>query len=255
MPRSDDNKSGMLNVVDFDPCGSSGVLLQLRQYWESMRSGKSVPLRSDVSPQGIQRVVEHAFLVERLAPGTARFRLAGRHLVDLMGMEVRGMSLNALVNQPSRRRFCAVLETVFAAPQIAEMRFSAKADYGCPEVSARMLLLPLKSDLGDVTRALGCLVSRGGKGLRPRRLDLISEFLSPIIVGGRIMAPNLPPAIQSAEKATTTEKAGGLFGKSMRRETAKPTTPEAATTPQQRRAMFHIVTNDGSRRDFDPNYI
>ena len=34
-----------------------------------------------------------------------------------------------------------------------------------------MLLLPLKSDLGDTSRALGCLVSDGKIGRTPRRFD------------------------------------------------------------------------------------
>ena len=35
-----------------------------------------------------------------------------------------------------------------------------------------MLLLPLKSDLGDVSRVLGCLVVQGEVGQTPRRFDL-----------------------------------------------------------------------------------
>lgn len=238
MPTCDENKPSFLNVVEFDPNGSAGVLLQLREYWESLRKGQSVPLRSDVSAQGMQRVLEHAFLVERLAPGTARFRLAGRHLVDLMGMEVRGMSLNALMNQSSRRKFCAVLETVFSAPQIAELRLSAKADFGCPEIAARMLLLPLKSDLGDVTRALGCLVTKGDSGVRPRRLDLVSDFLSPVISGGQVVLPNLPTLRSDIRKTDKDlEKTKGQA----------PDQSDRQITAQQRRSTFRVITKDGSK--------
>ena len=37
-------------------------------------------------------------------------------------------------------------------------------------VAARMLLLPLKSDLGDVTRAMGAIVTDGAIGRNPRRM-------------------------------------------------------------------------------------
>jgi len=39
-------------------------------------------------------------------------------------------------------------------------------------LDARMILLPLKSDLGDVSRILGCLVSVGDLGVAPRRFDV-----------------------------------------------------------------------------------
>lgn len=241
MYRSDENNSGLVNVIDFDPNGSAGVLIRLREYWESLRKGQLVPLRSDVSAQAMHGILEHVFLAERLAPGTARFRLAGRHLVDQMGMEVRGMSLNALMNQSSRRRFCAVLETVFSAPQIAELRLSTQAEYGSPEVAARMLLLPLKSDLGDVTRALGCLVTKGNASVRPRRLDLTSEFLSPIISGGKVVPPNMPTL---KTEPPTTNRAHTTVSTPILDKPDAPIVADSQITAQQRRAQFRVISTE-----------
>ena len=81
-------------VVEFYVAGGPDpvrILADLRSYWDSLRKGRAVPDRADVEPKGIRRALDYAFILERIAPGAARFRLAGRHLVDLMGMEVRGM--------------------------------------------------------------------------------------------------------------------------------------------------------------------
>ncbi|CUH41507.1 hypothetical protein [Ruegeria atlantica] len=43
-----------------------------------------------------------------------------------------------------------------------------------------MLLLPLKSDLGDVGRILGVLVSDGAIGATPRRFTISANNLRPV---------------------------------------------------------------------------
>lgn len=40
-------------------------------------------------------------------------------------------------------------------------------------MDAQILLCPLKSDLGDATRILGCLQSKGNIGRQPRRFDVV----------------------------------------------------------------------------------
>ncbi|MDO5613968.1 MAG: PAS domain-containing protein [Paracoccus sp. (in: a-proteobacteria)] len=217
-------------MTDFNPEQPARILSDLRAYWQGLRKGRAVPLRSDVEPRGIHRALDHAFILERIAPGAARFRLAGRHLIDLMGMEVRGMPVCSLLNPASRGRLSDVLETVFKAPQIAELRLSGPADYGRPAISGRMLLLPLRSDLGDVTRALGCLISEGDIGLAPRRFDLVSEQVTPIIDGAEVMVPS-PSARGFSDDAAPWRKP------------AIPT-PNLPETPEERRARFRIIARE-----------
>nr|WP_241865389.1 PAS domain-containing protein [Paracoccus salsus] len=224
----------------------------MREYWQGLRRGRSVPARSDIEPRGIHRALDYAFILERIAPGAARFRLAGRHLIDLMGMEVRGMPLCAFLNPGSRGRLSDVLESVFKAPQIAELRLHGKAEYARPELTARMLLLPLRSDLGDVTRALGCLIAEGETGVQPRRFDLTSDDVMPIIEGGQTLAPS-PSTAGFAED-------GPLFRRLDRKKprrgdtgpeddplppsppgTAKDVPPD--DSPASRRAMFRVISN------------
>ena len=218
----------LLQITDFEAAQPSHILHALRDHWESLRINGNVPARSDVQPRGIRAALDHAFILERIAPGAARFRLAGRHLIDLMGMEVRGMPICALLNTSSRGRFSDVLESVFRGPQIAELGLSSPAGYARPVLQGRLLLLPLRSDLGDVARALGCFVSQGEIGQAPRRFDLAEERLSPIHPGGPIIEPSASP---------DPARAG-----SWRKATGRSATP-AEATPEQRRALFRIVSD------------
>ena len=228
----------VLRLADFDPVQPARIVTDLRDYWQSLRVGRAIPTRADVEPRGLRRALDFAFVLERVAPGAARFRLAGRHLIDLMGMEVRGMPLCAFLSPSSRGRLSDVLETVFKGPQIVQLGLTAAAGYGRPALSGQMLLLPLRSDLGDVTRALGCLVSTGEIGSAPRRFDLIAETLIPVIEGARVLDPS-PSAAGFAEQPAPWQAA----------PLSKAPTPlidRPADTPQSRRAAFRVIPRDGN---------
>lgn len=231
-----DRTGQVLQLADFNPMQPARILADVRAHWDSLRRGRGVPARSDIQPQGIRRALDYAFILERISPGAARFRLAGQHLIDLMGMEVRGMAFCSLANTTSRGRLSDVLESVFRAPQLARMTLRAPADYARPELTAQMLLLPLSSDLGDVTRALGCIISEGQIGVAPRRFDLISDEVMPILEGGKTVAP--------------TASGFDLDRRTPRREATAakpvPVSPSPSDTlrtqsPESRRAGFRVV--------------
>ncbi|WP_253949300.1 PAS domain-containing protein [Mangrovicoccus sp. HB161399] len=159
------------------------AISQLEAYWHGLRNGRVVPNRSDVDPRGIDRALEYAFILERIAPGMARFRLAGMHLNDLMGMEVRGMPLTSFFVPDARRQVSDALEHVFEEPSIARFDLLAERGIGKPQNEAQLLILPLKSDLGDVSRALGCLVYDGEIGRTPRRFSVTEMSVEPLIAG------------------------------------------------------------------------
>lgn len=216
------------------PANPDRIVAGMRTYWESLRKGRAVPDRTDVEPRGIRSALDYSFILERVAPGAARFRLAGRHLIDLMGMEVRGMPVCSFLNPDSRGRLSDVLETVFKGPQIAELKLHSRAAYGRPVLSGRLLILPLKSDLGDITRALGCLVSLGQIGRGPRRFDMIGESVFPVIDGAAPIEP-CPDGF-----ATSPEDWKGPF---LPQTPPKPLDRNA--TPEERRAQFRVVRDEG----------
>lgn len=217
----------VLNLANFDTLRPIQIIAELRAYWESLRRGRAIPYRSDIEPKGLRNALDYAFILERIAPGAARFRLAGKHLIDVMGMEVRGMPLCSILNPPARGRLSDVLESVFKAPQIAEFRLRSAGAYAQPELHAMMLLLPLRSDLGDATRVLGCLVSEGEIGRGPRRFDILRDELIPVIAGATVLEPSPsgfaePSAPWRAALAKAVEE----------------------DTPEERRARFRIITDN-----------
>ena len=153
------------------------VLSEVSAYWEALRSDNKVPYRADIDPRGIQRALKHAFILERIAPGMARIRVAGQTLSDLMGMEMQGMPVSALISPDTREAFRRTLEDVFSGPATANLRFRAEGSFGKPALDAQMLLLPLRGDDGTVTRVLGVLVHDGRPGRAPRNFHLQGSFL------------------------------------------------------------------------------
>jgi hypothetical protein len=171
--------------------------VEIRSYWESLRHDGQVPLRSDVSPREIEGALPHAFILERIAPQVARFRVAGQALNRLIGSDARGMPLTAFFMAGSRDRAAAALEQVFQGPEVAEFDLRGPAAFGGlgrRGMTGRMLILPLRSDLGDITRALGCLVTSELTGRAPRRFDIEDVVATPVITGrpARASAPERP---------------------------------------------------------------
>ncbi|MDZ4094974.1 MAG: PAS domain-containing protein, partial [Paracoccaceae bacterium] len=111
---------------------------QVRAYWEGLRRGPVLPRRADIDPRGIEGALEGAFILDRIAPGMARFRLAGMGLVELMGMEVRGMPLSAMFDPMGRSRLAEGLEQVFTTPAILDLHLEAERGIGRPALSGRM---------------------------------------------------------------------------------------------------------------------
>lgn len=236
----------MEKVIRMDQQGGIGrrVAQQLRGYWEGLRRGRDVPARAEIDPRGIDGALEYAFILERVAPGMGRFRLSGMHLTDLMGMEVRGMPLTALFTPEARRRVADATEAVFQGPAVAELMLTAEAGIGKPPLTARLLLLPMKSDMGDVTRILGCLVAEGaGIGRTPRRFLVDAASVEPVVAG----APT-PAQAPAPVRPEALGLGAGIpkFGA----RSAAPGLPEAprpalaGRTPEERRAMFRVVRSD-----------
>ncbi|WP_170600533.1 PAS domain-containing protein [Ruegeria arenilitoris] len=167
------SKAGKIIAMDrFDSGRSLSPIRQAEAYWTALLSGDGVPKRSQIDPRGLENILEYTFILERIAPGLARFRLAGSHLNKIAGMEVRGMPLTAFFDPSARDQVSEALEEVFAAPAIGEFSLVSKGKLGRTRLQARMILLPLRSDLGDVSRVLGVMVSDGTIGATPRRFGI-----------------------------------------------------------------------------------
>lgn len=155
-------------------------LLALRAYWESLRRGQDLPRRAEIDPRRIEALLPNAFIAERIAPGITRLRVAGNHLADLMGMEVRGMPLSSFIAPEARDDFALRMVELFETPAALRLALRSPGSLGRPEMTATLILLPLLSDLGDVSRALGCLVTNGQIGRASRRFGIVATRMEPL---------------------------------------------------------------------------
>lgn len=175
---------------------SLSPLRQAEAYWTALRKGSGIPLRSQIDPRGLENLLPSAFIVERIAPTIARFRLAGQTVTGLAGMEVRGMPLSALFTPGSRNRIGATLEAVFDTPAVAELSLLSETRHFRTAFEARMILLPLKTELGDISRALGVLVSdKPATEQSPVRFDMTGSLVRPVT--GLHYPENERPAAQA----------------------------------------------------------
>ncbi|MFC3118128.1 PAS domain-containing protein [Jhaorihella thermophila] len=87
---------------------SLSPIRQAEAYWIALSENGTIPRRTQIDPRALENILPQTFILERIAPGLARFRLAGQHLCALAGMEVRGMPffglflprLRALASRP-----------------------------------------------------------------------------------------------------------------------------------------------------------
>lgn len=158
----------------------TATLAEMRGYWQALRRNGALPRRSAIEPRGMAGALAGAFLVERIAPGIARLRVAGRQIGDLLGMEGAGLPLSALFEPLARPRLAEVLEACLTAPATLDLRLGSDSGIGRPRLRARMVLLPVASDFGRGEMALGCLCLAGAVGRQPRRLTIEDIRQAPI---------------------------------------------------------------------------
>ncbi|MEL6477546.1 MAG: PAS domain-containing protein [Pseudomonadota bacterium] len=126
----------------------------LFDYWDRLRNGRKLPYRAEIDPRDMGCDARHLFILEHLGEANIRFRLAGTALVDAFAMELRGMSVRAIMRGKARESMTALVEETLAEPGIGYARLSEAAN---PDAVWEILLLPLKSDFGKTDRIIGAL--------------------------------------------------------------------------------------------------
>lgn len=160
-----------------DAFGSSSyeTLDKIESYWDKLRRGRLVPQRFEVDPRGLAGALSHAFVLERVSEGSARFRISGFHLTDIAGTELRGVPISAIFTANAREELAEVIAAVFDDPSIVRLKIASPHALGKPPIKGCMLLLPLRSDVGEITRILGGIEMVSGFGVRPRKLEIVSQ--------------------------------------------------------------------------------
>lgn len=234
------NGRDVVSMTDREKARRLAPIRTVEAYWRGLCGPDQVPLRSQIDPRGMENALENAFLAERIAPSLAKLRVAGSHLSDLMGMEVSGMPLSTLIAPSDRDRLGQAIARLFNDPAIIRATMRAEGGFGKPDMEAQMIILPLRSDMGDITRALGALVSTGQVGRTPRRFKIIQIEIEPA----------LDPALAPAPAALTDEPAAAPRGLSEEQagftHRPQPAAVERPLSAAARRAphLRLVVSND-----------
>ncbi|WP_204114248.1 PAS domain-containing protein [Shimia biformata] len=158
------------------------ALRMVEDHWAQLRRAGGIPARTALDPRALQTALAHCVVLERIAPGMARIRVAGARVNDLLGMELRGMPLSALILPDSRDIFRSALEEVFDRP--ARAKLGLQCESGMP---GQMLLLPLLDRHGRVTRALGCIDHSARPTIGLTRFGIDGQVIRPV-------SPRVQPA-------------------------------------------------------------
>ncbi|AGI72037.1 hypothetical protein OA238_c19320 [Octadecabacter arcticus 238] len=207
-PRSTDLSQAQ-DVIMTNPT----VLNELEHYWSSLPRTRGVPLRKDVDPVAMGALLEDSFILERVAPGVARIRVAGRNIAKLVGIEPRGLPLTAVLLPDARAAMVYYIEAAFNGPSIVELPLEAPRAVGQPQLQGKIMLLPLRDDHGRVSRVLGVLVMSGRRGIGGRRFKICDrsavrvEHIEEPIDGLHVVAGSKATTVSHSLRVTETQKA------------------------------------------------
>lgn len=179
------------------------LLAQFDAYWQALAAQYGAPpFRQHIDPRALQNGLENALMVEEMAPGHARLRVAGQVFDKLLGSDPRGMPLSAFFLPAARANLQALLGQVFATPAGARLLVSKPAAFFGQANNGILQLWPLRDDTGAVTRALGCLVlaRAPAQSRAPQRLSIAHHSLQPLACPAPPTAPQGPAQKKDAPR-------------------------------------------------------
>lgn len=194
-----------------NPQAQQTMLAALENAWWALAPGEGVPMRREVSSLTMGAALPYGFIAEQIAPGHARFRVAGRKICEMMGCEARGMPLSCMFNAGARSDFATILGQVFDGPALADIPLRAPRGFGRAQLNGRMLILPLANDDGIVNRAMGAVVLDGPSGGSVRRCDIPAAMPSRLEKVTNLKAP--VPEQKGAANVTVLPRPRLPFGK------------------------------------------
>ncbi len=215
---------------------------ELRQYWSALAASGRIPLRDEIDPREIAPWLESSFVLERIAPGVGRFRLAGRKLNDLASTDLRGAPASVLFEPSDRRDLSAAIEQCCTRPAISELWLQSQGGIGRPRLEAALILLPLCDSQGHVSRMLGALDYIGSPGRAPRRFGILRKRRT------ALEAASSHPAMEAAPRQGTALHQLYAPAPFSPEPTPRPTPGEKAGTGARRATLRLVVDNTRPER-------
>lgn len=190
-----------------------GETRALVAYWQALRAGRLAPYRIEIDPRDMDCQARNLFVIEVMADGAQRFRLAGSAITDAVGFDLRERPPDAIMAAESRDELTATIAGTLAEPGIGYVRLRAAH---APTEMWEMVLLPLRSDGGALNRLIGLVHPLGthDAGAESRRFVIEKSQIHPVEVTAEA-APGMaePPALfrgaPAPARLTSIEGGGG----------------------------------------------
>lgn len=143
----------------------------LFDYWNEIRGSRDAPLRSEVSPAALGRLLPSVMLLEQRQDGEIVFRLAGTQICSLRCRELKGRPFHSLFREADRAALAKVLHSIEHNNALAVLdAFADKGDGNSTPVE--IALFPMAD---EITRILGIASLKKTPywfGAEPAKLEL-----------------------------------------------------------------------------------
>jgi hypothetical protein len=147
----------------------------LFNYWTRKRGRRRAPVRSDIDPADIRRILADTFILTADFVNETRVRLAGTRVCALFAREIKGETFDDLWSEASREQVHDLVTAVVDENAGFVAGVLGRTEQGA-EIELELLLLPLAFDGRTRVRAIGALAPAATPvwlGIRPlTALDL-----------------------------------------------------------------------------------
>ncbi|TNF64947.1 MAG: PAS domain-containing protein [Rhodobacteraceae bacterium] len=180
---------------------SATPLRQTEAYWTALCVKGEVPRRSQIDPRALENVLGHVFILETIAPGQAKVRIAGSLLTRVAGCDTRGLPMSALFDGAGRADLAEALRDVCETPAVVELDLRLPGGILTPTLTGKAVLMPLRCDEGLVRRVLGAMTFDRVDALREGKIAVVARRTRPVF--GAPAVPDWTPPPEPAAPAPT----------------------------------------------------
>jgi hypothetical protein len=128
----------------------------LYSYWNELRGVRLAPKRFEIEPSSIAGNLPDTFILERIAPSTLRFRLAGTRICEAFGIDFRGLNLFQLFDDADVRVLRRQIGLSASEGAVCVFQIKAGNANGF-STDFELLILPLTHTRDTIDRFLGAL--------------------------------------------------------------------------------------------------
>ena len=100
---------------------TQGLLAALESDWRRMCGNQNVPAHRGLDPGALDAALPFTFVLQRSQTGSARIRVAGQELHNMLRLEPRGMPFSIFFNPSAKDTVAEMVEAAFSLPAIVSL--------------------------------------------------------------------------------------------------------------------------------------